>query len=141
MSDEAFADLLAAVSAGDGETPTRAAVLLGDQGDEVRLRWLLITDGAWSDEDCLWATAGGAQIDSIAVTFDQGAGEQPAGWVETCESGVPLQWVPTITRGVGDYAQIWPVLADLDPGDDSHRTFRSELAWRDFYADFLLHRP
>ncbi|WP_211763982.1 cryptochrome/photolyase family protein [Kutzneria sp. CA-103260] len=30
------------------------------------------------------------------------------------------------------------LLADLKPG---HETFRSELAWREFYADVLWHRP
>ncbi len=32
--------------------------------------------------------------------------------------------------------------AALDPGvGEAHRTFASELAWRDFYADVLLHHP
>jgi len=33
------------------------------------------------------------------------------------------------------------LLADLTPGDESHDTFASELAWRDFYADVLHRRP
>lgn len=33
------------------------------------------------------------------------------------------------------------LLAESDPRVEGHRTFRSELAWRDFYADVLFHRP
>ena len=33
------------------------------------------------------------------------------------------------------------LLADLDPGSEHHRTFESELCWRDFYADVLFRRP
>lgn len=86
----------------------------GENSDEVRLRWRVMSDGAWDDADCLWPTRGAAQIDSIIVTFDQGQGEQMIGWVETCEPGVPLQWTSWIENGVGDYAQVWPQLDDLD---------------------------
>jgi deoxyribodipyrimidine photo-lyase len=33
------------------------------------------------------------------------------------------------------------LLAELDLRDPDHRTFQKELAWRDFYADVLHHRP
>ena len=33
------------------------------------------------------------------------------------------------------------LLAALDRRDPDHRTFEKELAWRDFYADVLFHRP
>ncbi len=33
------------------------------------------------------------------------------------------------------------LLADLDPSDEQHQTFESELGWRDFYADVLRRRP
>lgn len=33
------------------------------------------------------------------------------------------------------------LLADLSPGEPNHDTFANELAWRDFYADVLFHRP
>ncbi len=85
----------------------------------IQLRWLVVTDGAFSDEDSLWPSAGGCQIDNTIVTFDQGAGEQMVGTVETCEPGTPLQWIPTVVPGVGDYAQVWPILEDLDPDADN----------------------
>jgi deoxyribodipyrimidine photo-lyase len=33
------------------------------------------------------------------------------------------------------------LLAELDPRKKGHATYRSELAWREFYADVLWHRP
>jgi deoxyribodipyrimidine photo-lyase len=33
------------------------------------------------------------------------------------------------------------LLADLGPADGPHQRFASELAWREFYADVLFHRP
>lgn len=33
------------------------------------------------------------------------------------------------------------LLARLDIDEPSHRSFASELAWREFYADVMLHRP
>ncbi len=33
------------------------------------------------------------------------------------------------------------LLADTDARNAGHKTFESELAWRDFYADVLFHRP
>jgi deoxyribodipyrimidine photo-lyase len=33
------------------------------------------------------------------------------------------------------------LLADLDASSPGHRVFRTELAWREFYADVLWHRP
>lgn len=88
---------------------------LGAGQDEVRLRWLFVSDGAWSDEDCNWPSDGAAQIDSIVVTFDQGGGEVVMGTVETCEPGDPQNWQPTLPRGAGDFSKVWPLLEDLDP--------------------------
>jgi deoxyribodipyrimidine photo-lyase len=33
------------------------------------------------------------------------------------------------------------LLAETDPSDEGHVAFRSELAWRDFYADVLFRQP
>ncbi|MGD9548644.1 MAG: hypothetical protein AB7V45_14045 [Candidatus Krumholzibacteriia bacterium] len=80
----------------------------GPGNDQVVLRWEFRSDGAWDDEDCQFPSQGAAQIDLIEVLFDG----LPHGPVEDCES--PLQWyAPQI--GVGDFAFIWPGLADLDP--------------------------
>jgi len=87
---------------------------VGDASDEVHLRWLFTSDGAWSDEDCLFTSLGAAQIDLITVTFDQGAGPVQQGLVEDCDENPP-QWQVELRGGVGDFAHIWPRLHDLDP--------------------------
>lgn len=81
----------------------------GPGGDAIVLRWLAASDGAWSDADCLWPTQGHTRLDDIEVFLD-GVSQG----VETCESGDPLDWTPTTSPGVGDFAQVWPLLADLD---------------------------
>ncbi len=84
-------------------------------GDSIRLKWQFTSDGAWSDEDCLWPTAGGARIDLIAVTFDQGGGPVQIGETETCEQGSTLQWLPMPGVERCAYGRVWPQLADIDP--------------------------
>ena len=104
-----------AVDASITLTPDRYA---GPGGDQVQLRWLFSSDGAFSDEDCLWPGTG-AQVDSIAVTFDQGAGEILQGTVETCEPGDPQRWVPIPDQGVGEFSAVRAGLGDLDPDRDN----------------------
>jgi hypothetical protein len=88
---------------------------VGPDSNQVHLRWVVQSDGAWSDEDCTWPTAGAAQLDSIAVYFDQGGGEALIGEIETCEPGDPVQWQAAFPPQVGDFSQVWPLLDDLDP--------------------------
>jgi len=80
----------------------------------VHLRWHFTSDGGWSDEDCLWTTQGAAQIDLIGVYFDQGSGPVLQGHLEDCNDN-PVQWTVTFPPGVGDFAQVWTGLNDLDP--------------------------
>jgi hypothetical protein len=63
-----------------------------DPFDAVLLRWSFRSDGAWSDEVCIFPSAGAALIDLIEVFFDQGAGPVQIGDTETCEPGTDLQW-------------------------------------------------
>ncbi|MBU8869693.1 MAG: hypothetical protein KOO60_02350 [Gemmatimonadales bacterium] len=88
---------------------------VGELGDQVHLRWAVLSDGAWSDEDCRWPSAGAAQIDLIQVHFDQGLGEIQMGHTETLEPGVPLQWEPSVPQGPGDFSQVLSLLGDADP--------------------------
>ncbi len=84
----------------------------GDDGDEVVIRFHFQSDGGWSDEDCHWPSGGAAQIDDIGVLLDQGRGPQydftdfESGWGN---------WTPLLAPGVGDFAQIWTDLEDVDP--------------------------
>ncbi|MFH1842213.1 MAG: hypothetical protein ABIF77_03325, partial [bacterium] len=81
----------------------------------VQLSWHFTSDGAWSDADCDYPTAGAAQIDLIGVAFDQGSGPVTIGTVEDCEDPGTAQWQVDGGTGAGDYAQVWLLLEDLDP--------------------------
>jgi parallel beta-helix repeat protein/predicted outer membrane repeat protein len=96
-----------------------ASDYVGAGADQIHLRWRVESDGSFSDEDCLLDTAGAAQLDLVAVYFDQSTGWNLIGSVETCEPGEPLQWTPVIIPGVGCFAKVWPVLDDLDPAADN----------------------
>jgi len=87
---------------------------VGAAHDQVHLRWRFESDYSYSDEDCEYPTQGAAQIDRIAVYFDQGE-EYQVGTTETCEAGTPLQWEPSLAPGCGNFVQIWPSLQDIDP--------------------------
>jgi hypothetical protein len=83
----------------------------GPGNDEVVLRINFQSDVAWSDEDCLHPTGGAIQIDDITVTLDQGT---PVVDFADFESGWG-NWDIAMPPGVGDYAQIWTGLEDIDP--------------------------
>ena len=56
----------------------------GPGANQIHLRWEFNSDFAYSDEDCAWPTDfGAAQIDLIAVTFDQGSGPMLIGPIES----------------------------------------------------------
>jgi hypothetical protein len=79
-------------------------------GDQVHLRWRFISDGAWSDEDCLNPTAGGAQVDEITVYFNG------IPWaIDDFEPGNWVNWNVAFPPSVGDFAWTWPALQDIDP--------------------------
>jgi hypothetical protein len=82
----------------------------GEQGDEIHLRWRFRSDGAFSDEDCLWPTNGAAQVDNIAVMFDQGSGPVQSTY-DDFEPGSTANWV--FDNPLCSLAKVWPQLADV----------------------------
>ncbi len=90
----------------------------GDQ--DVRLRFRVVSDYAWSSEDCGGGYYEGAcQIDNIQVSFDTGSGPVPQGPAETCEPGDAQDWTPVNYANplpVGDFAKVWPLLEESVPG-------------------------
>jgi len=81
-------------------------------GNEVHLRFIGQSDGGWSDDDCYWPTMGLAQIDNIQVSGDNGL----VGTFDDFESGmVNSNWFIAFPPFVGDFAQVWSGLGDLDP--------------------------
>ncbi len=89
--------------------------LVGAAGNEVHLRFQAMSDGAWSDADCLWPTSGHSQVDNIAVSGDNGL----AGTYDDFEGGDLGNWELEFPTSVGDFSKIWPYLHDLDPCVDN----------------------
>lgn len=84
----------------------------GLEGCQIGLRWRVVSDAIWDDEDCLWPTDGAARLDLIQVTVDQGDGD-PQVSLETCEPGDPVSWTAD-PIGVGDFAAIRTHSAEED---------------------------
>jgi hypothetical protein len=84
----------------------------GPFSDQVRLRWRFEADGAWSDEDCQMDTDGAAQLDNILVTLTQSSTTTT---YDDFEPGSDVHWDAVAVDGICSYAQVWPLLDDIDP--------------------------
>ncbi len=80
----------------------------GPGADEVQLRLQGFSEGAWSDEDCLYDSNGLAQIDDIRVTVGSTL------YVDNFDDGVVHHWTEIEETGCGDFTQIWQGLQDID---------------------------
>lgn len=94
---------------------------VGEAGDEVQVRLHVVTDGGWSDADCSYPTAGAVQADNLSLAVSQPNLPPYPEEIETCEPGEPLTWGPVSpVTGVGNFAQLWSGLDDMDPENDNH---------------------
>jgi hypothetical protein len=84
---------------------------------DIAVYFRFTSDTGWSDDDCSFPSAGGCQIDDINVHIVNGAFD--ANFFEDFEhGGDPVDfgiWTPALPVGVGDFAQIWTGLRDIDP--------------------------
>lgn len=90
----------------------------GDGSDQIRIRLVVLSDGAWCDEDGLWPThAGAAQVDDITLTTSQGT------FTEDYEAVLvpPATYLfhPDKSPFAGDFADVYPRLTDIDPCRDN----------------------
>ena len=83
-------------------------------GDEVVISFRVVTEVAYSDEDCFFPSAGACQLDDIAVTISQ-AGQEDLVSVTDFQDGTFGAWQSIIPLGVGDFAALWTDLEDIDP--------------------------
>jgi len=86
-------------------------------GTDIVVYFRFQSDGAWSDEDCSFPSAGGCQVDDINVHIVNGAYDE--NFLEDFEHGGVADdlgiWDIVLPIGVGDFAKIWTNLGDLDP--------------------------
>lgn len=85
------------------------ADLAGQEQDQVAFQIRVTSDGAWSDEDCLFPSAGACQVDDLHVVCDNGGLDATTDF----QNG-PGDWEVILALGTGDFSQIWPMLEDLD---------------------------
>ncbi|MFO7607874.1 MAG: FlgD immunoglobulin-like domain containing protein [Candidatus Krumholzibacteriia bacterium] len=104
--DSGFAE---AVAVG-GATVYAPADYLGQDGDEVCVLFRFTSDGAFSGEDCLYPNDGAIRVDDVVITLDNGSG-----YSHDFEDGTLGDFAVVTERGVGDFAQLWTGLQDLDP--------------------------
>jgi len=83
-------------------------------GNEVVIKFVFRSDGAWSDEDCNWPTAGACQVDDITTTVAQD-GQPDLTTFTDFQDGTFGAWQNPDALGVGDFAQLWTGLEDVDP--------------------------
>jgi len=87
-------------------------------GNQIAIYWRFQSDGAYSDEDCLFASHGGCQVDDINVKIVNDGVE--VNFFENFDGygGDPDNfgiWNVALPEGVGDFAHIWTGLHDIDP--------------------------
>ncbi len=82
----------------------------GPAGDQVRLQFIVQSDGGWSDEDCYYAGSGACQVDDIRVQMDNG----DINSFSDFEDGTMGDWQHGIVQGVGDFSKLWMNLDDID---------------------------
>jgi hypothetical protein len=81
---------------------------------------LVTSDGVYSDDDCLYPSAGAIQIDNIQVTINQEDAPPVVSPVETCQPGDPVQWEGVGEPSCGNFGQLMANLDDIDPDQDNH---------------------
>ncbi len=94
----------------DWEINIPAGEYFGPGGNQVELRFIVQSDGAYSDEDCLYPTAGACQIDDITVHLDNG----DLTTFDDFEDGTLGSWIAPEILGSGDFSQLRTDLSDLD---------------------------
>ncbi len=86
-------------------------------GTDIVVTFRFRSDGGYSDHDCFFPSSGGCQVDDINVNILNGLFE--ADFFEDFEhDGAPDDfglWDVAFLTGVGDFANIWEGLQDIDP--------------------------
>ncbi|RKZ13762.1 hypothetical protein DRQ53_12865, partial [bacterium] len=82
----------------------------GENGDRIRVRIRVVSDGAFDDQTGLWPTIGGAaQVDDISLSHAGGS------YFEDFEGPAPYLFEQVIEPFAGDFSEIYPAVSDVDP--------------------------
>ncbi len=84
---------------------------VGHESDTVRFQILVTTDGGWSDEDCIFWGDGACQVDDLRVQCSNGDYDG----LTDFQDGNLEPWTIIYPSGVGDFANLWTSLEDIDP--------------------------
>ncbi len=83
---------------------------IGPDQDQVRFEIKVTSDGAWSDEDCLYSGNGACQVDDLRVQCSNGNFDNTSDF----QDGLG-DWEVFVPLGTGDFAALWSQLEDVDP--------------------------
>jgi len=97
-----------------------------ENGTDVAIFIRFRSDAIWSDEDCMFPTAGALQIDNLKVHLINDGAELD--FFTDFEDSTFGYWETALPPGVGDFAKIWTGLMDLDPCRDN---FSPQVAFID----------
>jgi len=92
---------------------------VGDDQDQIHLQWKVISDGAWSDADCLYPSNGACQIDNLLVLFNQNEVSFDAFEDGPYPDGVVGNWIVSTTPPPDYYADLGRDLPEDDPDQDN----------------------
>jgi len=87
-------------------------------GNEFHIQLQVTSDIGYSDQDCLWPSAGAVQVDDISISGTNGV----VTYFEDFEDGELGDWTPTFIQGAGDFTQLWQNLCDIDICSDNFTT-------------------
>ncbi len=95
---------------GTGEASETYTINSNAIGGDLELRFMFISDGAWSDEDCLYDSDGAVIIDSLAIVdstgiiYFQDFENAPIGARRTLDG----KWSALAGPSFGDYSDLFP---------------------------------
>jgi hypothetical protein len=94
----------------DFTTVMQAEDYSGSNQNEIQVRFYFESDPGYSDEDGLFDSDGAVWLDELLVQVDGTTVD-----FEDFEDGESQRWVEELIIGVGDFAQLYNNLQDLDP--------------------------
>ncbi|MBU8920541.1 MAG: T9SS type A sorting domain-containing protein [Bacteroidales bacterium] len=106
---------------GTGDSLVIELIPGGDVDGATKIRFRFVSDGAWSDEDCLWGTDGAVIIDSLTVTDDDGEVDSQDFEFESVGDLTTLDgdWAATTPTPYGDYAFLFDNSTAPDPSSSN----------------------